>query len=517
MTKVILAAGTFWACLYGVAVAQTQTVEAGKPLVLTTQTSDFTLQFEWRATAGASPVLTLPNGQPIPLQDSRLGKAAGLWQSAAVSYQAPRNNLRPMLNKLAINGITIQEGQNLMAAKAASQPVQLAVQGGSATVRNIAVRTLADKAVANWAGPLTYKMVKGELNSKAAIETASAEKTGTTDRLDYNVSYGQSGRFSILYTGKLNVAETGNYVFDLNQGGIAALWVDGKNVIDPTYHDLGDPETRQIALTAGPHDVQVLFARSWPRPGLGLFISQTDTRPQPLHADGSLPEVTPVATVMVQPEARPTLIRSFVQLPGEVTKRTHALSVGSQTGLHYTLDLNQMALVLAWKGDFADVTQMWYERGEPQLLRPAGVVVHTAPRTALAPLPNANAAWPDSLGTDVLAYKGLVLDKEGHPTAEYTLAGATVRDQVRPAPGIGLARTLTVSGAPAGTLYARLAAGKQVEQVEKGLYAIDDRSYYVRLDPKAPVSVRQSGGRQELVMPVSMKNGSATVSYTIEF
>jgi hypothetical protein len=520
MTKVFLAAGAFWTCLCSVAVAQTQTVDAGKPLVLTTQASDFTLQFEWLPTVGAAPMLTLPNGQQFALQHSRFGKTPGLWQRAYVSYQAARNGQPAILNKLAINDITIQEGQNLtagaMGGRQTGQPVQLAIQSGSATVRNIGVRPLADRVVANWTGPITYRLVGKDLWSKAEVEAQPAVKTGTLDQLDYNVSYGQSGRFSILYTGKLNVPTAGTYIFDLQQGGGGGLWIDGQEVIKPIYHDLNDPESRQVPLTAGPHEVQVLFTRSWPRPGLGLFVSQPDTRPQPLHANGSLPEVTPIAAVMAQPEPRPTLIRSFVQLPGEVTKRTHALSVGSQTGLHYTLDLNQMALVWAWKGDFADVTQMWYERGEPQLLRPAGVVIHTAPRTALAPLPAATTAWPDSLGTDVLAYKGLFLDKEGNPSAEYTLAGATVRDQVRPM-GSGLTRTLTLSGTPTGTLYARLAAGTQVEEVAKGLYAVNDRSYFVRFDPKAAVSVRQSGGQQELIMPVSMKNGSATVSYMIEF
>jgi hypothetical protein len=517
MIRLFVMASAFWACLYGTAVAQSQTAEVDKPLILTTQASDFTLQFDWLATTGAAPKLTLPNGQTLPLQHSRFGKIPGLWQRAFVSYQAPHKGLPAILNEFIINGITIEEGQNLMAGNAAGQPVQLTVQGGSATVRNVAVRALVDRVAATWAGPLTYKLVEKELSDKAAIEAEPAVKTGTSDQLDYNVSYGQSGRFSMLFTGKLNTPETGDYIFDLQQRGIAGLWIDGKEVIVPIYHDFTDPETRNVALSAGTHDVQVLFVRSRPHPGLGLFVSRPNTRPQPLHANGSLPELTPAAAVVVQAEPRPTLVRSFVKLPEEVTKRTHALSVGSQTGLHYTLDLNQMALVWAWKGDFADVTQMWHERGEPQLLRPAGVIVYTAPRTALAPLPNATAAWPDSLGTDILTYKGLILDKDGHPAAEYTLVGATVRDQVRPSLGSGLARTLTLSGTPAGMLYARLAAGKQIEQVEKGLYAIDDRSYFVRCDPNTPVSVRQSSGQQELVMPVSLKNGNATVSYSLEF
>ena len=85
---------------------------------------------------------------------------------------------------------------------------------------------------------------------------------------------------------------------------------------------------------------------------------------------------------------KPELIRSFVQLPGETHKRTHSLSVGTPAGLHYTLDLNQMALLQVWKGNFADLTDMWYERGESQLLKPMGATVQLPAQTALMVLPN---------------------------------------------------------------------------------------------------------------------------------
>ncbi|MEZ0609590.1 hypothetical protein ACAW74_13825 [Fibrella sp. WM1] len=519
INKSFIAAGAFWACVCLLATptwAQTQSVEASKPLVLTTQSADFLLQFDWMPTNGANPMLTLSNGQAIPLQNSKVGKLPGLWQTVSLSYQAARKGMPPMLNKLLINGVTVQEGANLIAGKASGQPVQLTVASGSATVRNVVVRPLADRSVASWAGPVTYKLYKGSFENRAELDNQKPMKTDTDAGINYNVSYGQSGRFTILFDGKLNVPAAGDYILDLQMGGVAGVWVDGKPVIQMTYRDLVDPVSQPINLAAGTHDVQVAFARSWPAPGLGLFISQPDTRPQALHVSGSLPEVTPISTMLAQPEPRPTLIRSFVQMPGEVSKRTHALSVGSQTGMHYSVDLNQMALLMAWKGNFADVTQMWYERGEPQLLQSAGTTVRPAPRTALAPLASNTAAWPDSLGTNVLQYTGLVLDKEGNPAAEYTLAGTTVRDQIR-ASANALARTLTINGASSSPLYCRLAASKNIEEVDKGLYAIDDRSYFVRLDPKAPVSIRQSGGKQELVMPVALKNGNATISYSLEF
>lgn len=515
-------AGVLSACFYLLSPGlRAQTVDAGKPLVLNTQSgngtaADFLIQFDWMGTDGAAPTLSLPNGQSIALQNSKIGKIPGLWQNVSMHYIAPKEGRPAMMNRFILNGVTLEEGMNLIGGKATGQPVRLTVPNGSVQVRNVLIRPLADRKVANWAGPLTYRIYRNSIDKRETLDGQTPVKTDTTSGVNYNVSYGQSGRTTMLFDGKLNVPTAGEYLMDLQMGGSAGLWIDGKSVIPTVNRDLVEPESKQINLTAGTHDVQVLYTRTWFQPGLGLFISQPDTRPQPLHLAASLPEVTPVGTMLVEAEPRPTLVRSFIQMPGEYTKRTHALSVGSQTGMHYSLDLNQMALLMAWKGDFADVTQMWFERGEPQILRSAGATIYPAPRTGLAPLANANAAWPDSVGTDVLQYKGLMLDKDGNPTTEYTLAGATVRDQLRPSAN-ALSRTMTVNGNASSPLYCRLAASKTIESVGKGLYAIDDHSYFIRVDPKAPVSVRQSGGRQELVMPVALKNGSATVQYSFEF
>ncbi|HLL95852.1 MAG TPA: hypothetical protein VK404_12810, partial [Spirosoma sp.] len=217
----------------------------------------------------------------------------------------------------------------------------------------------------------------------------------------------------------------------------------------------------------------------------------------------------------VAPEAKPELIRSFVQLPGEKTKRTHSLSVGSPTGLHYTVDLNQMALLQAWKGDFANVTEMWYERGEPQLLEPMGATVRLPVQTPLMVLASETTEWPDSVGENVLRYKGLTVDKQGVPTITYEMAGLAVTDAIRP-DGDALTRTLSLTGSPGGGVaYCRIAAGSSLEEVGKGTYAVNDRSYYVRFDPKAKVKLRQSKGKQELLIPVTMKNGTGSVQYAI--
>ncbi len=209
-------------------------------------------------------------------------------------------------------------------------------------------------------------------------------------------------------------------------------------------------------------------------------------------------------------------IRSFVQLPGETHKRTHSLSVGSPTGYHYTVDLNQMALLQVWKGGFANVTEMWYERGEPQLLETMGTTVRLPAQSGLALLAGETAAWPDSAAENTLQYKGLSVDKMGYPTLTYTLAGTTVTDSIRPERD-GIARVLRVAGTPTGRLYCRVAAGQTIDDMGNGLYAIDDRSYFIRVDPALKPRQRSSGGRQELLLPLAVKNGLGSVGYSVVF
>ena len=489
------------------------------PLPLATPTDDFQMRFDVLMAPNAGGTLSLPGDQPISLDHSRdlprLLKAPGLWQTVEVWYKAAKAAKPAVLEKLILNGVTVREGQVL--AGKATGPVTLLATNGQIAVRNIGYRVLSPRNVAQWSGPVSYTIVEGQfIGSREEARTKKVLKQDTTSQLNYEVSYGQPRQYTIFFNGKLNALQAGDYQFELNQGGQGGVWIDGKEIIPISHRELGQPGTGNATLTAGLHTVEVFFSRSWFRPGLGLFVSQAGTRPQPLHALSSLPEPDPIGVISVEPETKSEMVRSFVQMPGEKYKRTHSLSVGSPTGLHYTMDLDQMALLQVWKGDFANATEMWYERGEPQLLEPMGTTVRLPGQTALMVLTNESTAWPDSVGENRLRYKGLTVDKQGAPTISYDMAGLTVTDAVRPE-NDALTRTLSLTGTADGTPYCRIAAGSSMEEVSKGLYAINDRSYYVRFDPKLKVKQRQSKGKQELLLPVVMKNSAGSVQYSIVF
>ena len=493
-------------------------VGSGSPLTLATPNADFQMRFEMLATPNAEVSLQLPTGQPILFgrdQDVvRLLKASGLWQTVELSYKTGQNNQPAALEKLVLNGVTVREGEFLPGNPNGS--VVISSPGGTVAIRRVGYRVLTPRTVARWSGPLSYTLYEGESNKRDNLPNQKILKQDTTSMLDYEVAAGQAPRYTMLFAGKLNALQPGSYQFDLRTGGMAGLWIDEKNVIREVNHNLDQSATSTVELTAGLHDVIVYYSKPQRRVGLGLFVSQAGTRPQPLHALSSLPDPTPVPLISVVPEVQAERVRSFVQLPGEKHKRTHSLSVGSPMGYHYTVDLDQMALLQVWKGDFADVTEMWHERGEPQLLEPMGTTLRLPAQTGLMVLNNDGAAWPDSVDEKTLHYNGLSVDKQGNPTLRYTLAGAAVTDVTQPTRD-GLTRTLTMTGAPNGPVYCRVAAGQTIDDMGNGLYAINDRRYFVRLDPKARVKQRQSNGKQELLLPVSLKNGSGSVAYSVVF
>lgn len=456
------------------------------------------------------------------LPDQNACQAPGVWQRLDVLFEAGKPG-SAVIDRMTLNGVRLHENLVLPPVTGASAGiVAVQVTNGTVAIRPVGYQLISDRKVARLT-TIRYKFyeAKTETTSPEALSNLRFVKEDTLSTLTYEIAQGQPRWHGIVYTGNLVVDKAGEYTVALQNGGYAGLQIDGKEVVPNTYLDLGKMNSAKINLTAGSHPFTLFFGRSWPRPGLGMFISASDTKFQALHTRGSLPEPDPVGIIAVQATAKPALIRSFVQMPTEKRKRTHSLSVGTPSGLHYTVDLNQDALLQVWRGQFANVTEMWYERGEPQLLTPMGVTVPITGQGSLAVLATMQQAWPDSLTEKEVDYTGLKLDAAGYPTTNYKLYGMQVSDALRPdtdqdaGSGKALNRTLTVTGSENGNLYCRLAADSAIEEAGKGVYVVGDHRYFVRIDPKLKPIVRTVAGQQELLLPVSLKNGSATVSYSI--
>lgn len=215
--------------------------------------------------------------------------------------------------------------------------------------------------------------------------------------------------------------------------------------------------------------------------------------------------------VIINPEGRPYLLRSFLNYKTQLL--THGISVGNPNQVNYSYDMKTGGLFQVWRGQFADATDLWYERGEPyQRIVPLGSVIVLSDAPAIAVLSDPqNTVWPDSVAFDDMHNKGYTLDANRFPAFTYELNNITVTDKVSVPDASGITRTITVA-APVPNLYCRVASARQIEKTSKETFAIDDRSYYISIGQKLKPVIRQTGGLQELLIPVAFAD---PVSYSI--
>jgi len=216
--------------------------------------------------------------------------------------------------------------------------------------------------------------------------------------------------------------------------------------------------------------------------------------------------------IMLDATGKPYLLRSYLMYGDK--KLTHVISYGHPNKVNYSYDLKQGALFQIWRGDYLDVTEMWHERGEPQLAKPRGslIVLNDAPAIAVLPEPGSN--WPDSIAFDDFRNQGYTLDVDRTPTFQYSYKGINVSDKISGTDVQGIKRELTVKD-PIGNLYCRVATGKMITPSGKNMYVVGDRDHYIRLDDRYKPVIRTTATGKELLVPID--KSTATLSYSIIF
>lgn len=447
-------------------------------------------------------------------------RAPGLWQHMKISFQAPRfdGNGQKISNAkvlyIWLNGVLIQDNVELAGPtrgafdtkEAATGPLRLQGDHGPVAFRNIRI-TSFDKphpALSN----LKYGVYKDGIIEGDSYKKLKPESEGTSPVLSSNQGK-LTNDFLIRYTGSIQIKEAGEYVFKLNvPGGKGKLRIDGADAVTLTENK-GEGKTQ---LQPGDHPFELFYSKTvdWARPALGLTVSGPGIR-EYLLSDANVSNNDPVDPILINATSN-TVLRSFSDLPGGI-RVTHGVNVGSPELLHYTYDLDKGMIVEIWRGGFLDATPMWHDRGDGSS-RPAGSVQYLGkPVPAIEKLSDANAAWAlDTAGTGYRP-KGYVLNADDVPAFKYNIYGTSVNDASSVMDkGQGIHREVTLANAVDGLFY-HLASGN-IETLGNGLYVIDDKSYYIRIDDAAgakPV-VRDAGGKQELIIPIQKK-----LTYSIIF
>ncbi|MBC6111537.1 DUF1080 domain-containing protein [Pedobacter fastidiosus] len=207
------------------------------------------------------------------------------------------------------------------------------------------------------------------------------------------------------------------------------------------------------------------------------------------------------------------MIRSFIDVvPG--VRSVHAISVGGPEKTAYSYDLDNGTLLQGWHGGFIDATPMWHDRGNGTS-RPLGSVTRFTqkPVLAISRLASDKDKWvADTVGTGFRT-KGYVMDNQERPEFKYIIYGSTVTDAVKVMDnGQGLTREISVDK-PSKDFYFLLATASNIEEVSKGLYLIDDKSYYLQFPEGAskPI-IRDVDGKKEIIVAIGSK-----LNYTILF
>lgn len=446
-------------------------------------------------------------------------RAPGLWQHLRVVFQAPRfdANGQKIQNarflKVELNGVTIHEDLELQGptraalgnGETASGPLLIQGDHGAVAFRNIRLKNY-DKARPELSA-LHYSIYNGKYEGVPDFDTMQAAASGNTPLLTSTI-INPSKDVLVRYTGDITIKDGGEYRFNLNTpGGAGVLKINNQ-----TVQEYGSSGPKPIQLTPGRFPFELLYAKAvswWQRPAFSLTVTHPDIRSF-LISDPNAVSNDAADPILVDVTSTP-ILRSFMDIPGG-KRVVHAVNVGSRQQLHYTYDLDHGAVVQIWRGGFLDATPMWHSRGDGSS-RPLGSkLVFGDPAFTIRQLSDPQALWSnDSTGTGFFI-KGYELDPHANPSFKYRMYGAMITDAVQAsADGKTVSRTIGIENAPA-TLYARLAADSNIENLGKGLYLVGDKSYYIRVDNaggQKPL-IRESDGKKELIVPVQ-----AALSYSI--
>jgi hypothetical protein len=442
---------------------------------------DLKLEFEFLQAEDTRASIILGGGLEINLNNSSLGskpfigtvegssqasqnvcKATGLWQKAEITFVVGNDGEPAILEKLKINGIIVHENVFNWSLKQKENPIKIVLRKGTLAIRKMAVLEYGKNRPVRVEN-LSYSLEETFNFKKSEAPDKAPPSTGFLDEITYRVPHDFS-QYLLSIKGDLIVEEAGSYAFTIEYQGIATLAINGNQIAGFNDFNYRVPSTGIIELSKGKHHFEYNYTKAWWPSGLGLFVAGSTFRPYPLHGVSALPDLKTTGGIFIEPTAeKATLIRSFMEFGDE--KKTQVLSVGSPKNRHFSFDLGAGAPLYGWKGNFADVTEMWYERGEPQIIQPLGQTITFTGKSAFK--------IGDSSGP--LKLDEYYLDHEGIPTFNYLLNDQLVSQKL--IPGVnGL--TIEVGSETNDALYL-LASDVEISSLGEGLYQTPE--YFIKI------------------------------------
>jgi len=237
------------------------------------------------------------------------------------------------------------------------------------------------------------------------------------------------------------------------------------------------------------------------------YLSLGETMPLPagFSAMANKNEIVPVDT--------PVMYRTFMQ---DTSPR--AIVIGYPEKVNAAFDGNLVRMAKVWKGRFWDPSNTWTGRSGG-FGKPLGTDVRDLPTgPALAFLDSGADPWPNpdikkarDVGGD---FRGYRLDKNRRPVFRYVLNGVSIEEAMIPQlqqGGVTFLRRFKIDAPnnPEG-LYLLAGEGKKIQK-NGDAYVVDDGQMTLKVRADDAPTIRESEGRQQLVIPVSKKQTTIEV------
>ncbi len=455
-------------------------------------------------------------------------RAPGLWQHLHVEFQAPKfdaagkKTKNARFAKVVLNDFVVQEnvevtGPTRSAAFDDEQPLgPLMIQGdhGPVAIRALAIKRAGVEKIE--VADLAYQLYAGDFKKVGEYDNETPKSSGVPAKFAHG-AVEKSGHFALVFTGKIAAPRAGTYAFNVESSGSSRLAVDGRAVVVPLERGSA---AGTIELAAGAHPFRLDYVQaSNGRNALELAAEGPGIARQWLTVREREERRPPTPKPMpLDVKDRVLAQRSFV--PYEPRKRLYAINVGTPAGVHFAYDFETGAILRVWRGAFLDTAEMWVNRGEPQLGKPAGpaLTLNAKPNVALIEFGLASD-WPNEPEA-LWSSQGYTLESDGLPVFLNQLSKLNLRDRIAPtADGRGLTRTLEAKGELASwsTWFLLADATKITAQPDGRGWIIGDREWYLDWPANSPVApvVRTHNGRQQLAVPLTRATLETPITYTL--
>jgi hypothetical protein len=459
-------------------------------------------------------------------------KAPGLWQKMKISFRAPKFNeagekiSNARFVSVELNGVKIHD--NVEVPLPTGGPLEnnekplgpLLIQGdhGPVAFRNIQYKLM--KEINLSLTNITYKAYYGYYKTIADFSSLKPSESGSIPELTSEVLRNEDA-YGIVYNGDVVIPEDGTYEFRISHSGGGRLTINNQQLAElqrPDGNQRGASGFIQLKAGTYPFEIYNYKDASWMPPRLGLYVQSATSYPQSLHGYNSMPkDREPNPPIFLEPGSEPKLLRAFLDFNGDRKQRlTHTIGVGDPSGTHYIYDLKSGNLVCAWHGPFVNATPMWDGRGDGSF-RPRGAVQYFFNNQPLAFLTSQQDGFPVTARETVSEEnphhgKGYAIDKDtGRPIFRYTYEGLEVEDKIYPDDNNRIVTHEVViknRGTKPG-LYYKLGEGTSIISMADGLYALDDKKYYIKITGATPI-VREVNGKKELIVAID-----STLKYSL--